>query len=200
MTTMRREQHKGKKMEVCIREDADTIVDLADTDAVNKISMKSKKSKNKKTGNNNDEDEKIDFRVAADGRLIIEEPKKKRGKKEFKPQTEKKENGKRPLAGSDSESEVDDDVKTQRSVQHVRKKQKGIYRNTNSNASVASGRTGKSFVTMKSQKSSQSFKSGKGGSKAARAERKMEGKKQTMQPYAYIPLRPHKGQKKKGRR
>lgn len=189
---MQEKAKKDRKMEIYIKEDGDTIVDLTDVNAISKVSIKNKKNKNK-SKDYVDEDSKITFKTAPDGRLIIEEPKK--NKKEFLA-AKASSAAKRPRDESDtaeSGSDNGDDTKTNKSkfIGHKNKKLMGIHRNPSSAMSVASG--GKSVKSAKSARSSKS---------AVSKKLKKEwnsGKKQNIQPYAYLPLsgpRQNKGKNK----
>lgn len=167
-TSKKKTEKKLHKAEVCIREDVDTIVDLTDMNAISKISLKNKKKK-RETNMGNEDDEKITFKTAADGRLLIEEPKKNR-KEFFK--------GVKRSKGSDtesSESENDDDGATK--MEPKKKRSKGIHRNVSSATSVVSGRSGKTFKSNSTSVMSKKSKKQHGG------------EKQKMQPFAYLPLR-----------
>lgn len=179
---LREKMKKDRKMEVCIREDGETIVDLTDVNAINKVSIKNKKNK-RKPKENIDDDAKITFKTAPDGRLIIEEPKKY--KKDFgalKAGT----SAKRQREDSDSsQSDTDNDDNENKSSKskfngNKSKKLMGIHRSVSSNMSVVSG--GKSVKSVKSTRSNKS---------AVSKKLKKEwnsGNKKTMQPYAYLPL------------
>uniref|UniRef100_A0A336K759 CSON002252 protein n=1 Tax=Culicoides sonorensis TaxID=179676 RepID=A0A336K759_CULSO len=159
---------KDAKMEICIRENSDSIIDLTDVNTINKVSIKNNRNKNKIQ--HVEADKKFSFRTASDGRLIIEEPKKNR--------TEllaDKKDAKRIRDHSDS-SESEEYSKSNKSelIGHKRKKIMGIHRvSVNSHLS---GRSGKSSWSQNSALK-----------KSSKKEQKAQKNKQ-MQPYAYIPL------------
>lgn len=165
-------EKQDKRLEVYIKEDDDSIVDLKDVNAVSKVSFKNKNKYRNKNKNDLNEDSKITFKTAPDGRLIIEEPKMNR--KDFLI-VKTGSATKRPLESDVSELETDDetDVQTSKSkfFGHKNKKIMSINKNSNTAMSVASSKK-----SVKSTKSSSNKK-----------ECNLRNKKH-MQPYAYFPL------------
>lgn len=225
---------KRAKEQKYIREDADTIVDLADINAMSKISCKSathilqiqslrlktktisvrfaaskpvKESNDKFESKKKPKDVNRGFKLADDGRLIIEEPKRVYGNGAQSDSDDDDdddddalpgESAKRTIADSDS-----DDEETENANAQKRK------RKASSGLSMASGQTGKSSKYVAGGKGihrplgAASVRSGfsqvskattrapstaygsEYRSKKARGDIK---KKDTVDPYAYIPL------------
>lgn len=172
-------EKKDGKMELCIKEDCDTIVDLTDINAISKVSFKNKINKGK-TREYVDEEGKITFKTASDGRLIIEEPKK--NKKDFM-MIKASSAVKRPLESDVSELDSDIEIEREKNKFTGLKKKKivGIHRASGSATSVASGE--KFVKASKSKESKKKWNS---------------GKIQHMQPYTYLPFNgPHMRKKNK---
>uniref|UniRef100_A0A7G3B2B6 Uncharacterized protein n=1 Tax=Lutzomyia longipalpis TaxID=7200 RepID=A0A7G3B2B6_LUTLO len=188
---------KSKKAkEAFIKEDADTIVDLADVNAIGKITTSrpeaeeivEKKKKNPNRG----------FKVDADGRLVIEEPKAGQAEEDSdEEEMEESKQSKRNRLMEDSSDEepieevpksrkrkAEDALSAASGQTGYRPGGSGIHRPLSA-YSGKSGKTAASWLSKASTKASGATFGQEYQAKKARGDVKRKGK---FDPYAYIPL------------
>ncbi|XP_031623691.1 RRP12-like protein [Contarinia nasturtii] len=189
-----------KKEEKYIFENSETIVDLADIKAMSSIaSTKPTKDVGESVGNKKTKvkDPNRGFKTDTSGKLIIEEPKRSGNKANYSDsETEDEDTGegnKQTPVESDSEDELTENVTA-----------KSRKRKANSSLSQASGKTGTSSkyvaggkgihrplseaASVRSGYTNGTSKTGHGSEYRAKKSKGDMKKKNTLDPYAYIPL------------
>ncbi|CRL05121.1 CLUMA_CG017972, isoform A [Clunio marinus] len=172
---------KVKNPETFIREDADTIVDLADSNAFSKLTT-TKPIVNQSHLKSKNKDENRGFKTAPDGRLIIEDIEDKESDSDDDDMTEYKDKSKTKVYDQESDEEKDEPSKKKIGLNAYKAGGSGIHRPLA--ASVKSGYSNISKISKKSSASSR-LPGSEYKAKKAGGDVKRKGKHE---PYAYVAL------------